>query len=57
MATENSSVETRKIVIDAYLSKRQEKIGSAKISKKQVIRLLKKHGVKEIETLETPDVK
>ena len=57
MATENSSVETRNIVIDAYLSKRQEKIGSAKISKKQVIRLLKKHGVKEIETLETPDVK
>jgi cellulose synthase/poly-beta-1,6-N-acetylglucosamine synthase-like glycosyltransferase len=54
---ENSSVETGKIVIDASLSKCQENLGKAKISKKQVIRLLKKHGVKDTETVEAPDVK
>ena len=54
---ENSSVETGKIVIDAILSKCQAKKDNVKISKKQVIRLLKKSGVKDTEILETPDVK
>jgi cellulose synthase/poly-beta-1,6-N-acetylglucosamine synthase-like glycosyltransferase len=57
MAMENSSVETEKIVIEAYVNKNRDNSDSAKISKKQVIRLLKKHGVKDTETLETPDVK
>jgi len=57
MTMENSSTETRKIVIDASLSKFPKKSDSVKISKKQVIRLLKKHGVKDTEILETPDVK
>ena len=38
------------------LKKLQEKSDKAKISKKQVIRLLKKHGVKDTENLEAPDV-
>ena len=54
---ENRSVETGQIVIDASLNKCRENLEKAKISKKQVIRLLKKHGVKDIETLETPDIK
>jgi len=54
---ENRSVETGQIVIDASLNKCRENLEKAKISKKQVIRLLKKHGVKDPETLETPDIK
>jgi len=54
---ENSSVETGKIIIDATVGKYLENLDTAKISKNQVILLLKKHGVKDTETLEAPDVK
>ena len=53
---ENSSIETGKIIIDAALKNCKKKSDRAKISKKQVIRLLKKHGVKDTENLEAPDV-
>ena len=54
---ENSSAETGKIIIDAILDKCQRDADAAKISKQQVIDLLKKNGVKETEILETSEVK
>jgi hypothetical protein len=46
---ENSSAETGKIIIDSILDKCQTEADTAKISKKQVIDLLKKYDVKETE--------
>jgi cellulose synthase/poly-beta-1,6-N-acetylglucosamine synthase-like glycosyltransferase len=57
MAMENSSVETAKIEVNAVLEQSQEKSVTVSISKKKIIRLLKKHGVADTKIVENPEVK
>ena len=54
---DSSSVETGKIVIDSIVAECQEDIDTDKVTKKQVISLLKKHSVKDTEILDSSEVK
>ncbi|MCW4044877.1 MAG: glycosyltransferase [Candidatus Bathyarchaeota archaeon] len=54
---EKPSVETERIEIEAVPSQRQhEQHLDFRISKEEIIRLLKKHGVAETKLLESPDI-
>jgi len=46
-----------KIIIDTSVGKSRGNLYSGKISKSQILFMLKNHGVKDIETLEAPDLR